>query len=147
MTVGQKAKEISLISREIPQEDDFSAKQNNRSRTDAFRKLFHTRSKVTVLLMNDYIDDKNLREEAVRQASPDELASGNAYVDDFLKTLNETDYEITKLLLQKYTQQEIAGKLGINQSTVSKHSKKIQNRLLDFDPEIRKILPLFHNAQ
>ncbi len=75
------------------------------------------------------------------------VASGNAYVDDFLKTLNETDCEITKLLLQKSTQQEIAGKLGINQSTVSKHIKKIQNRLLDFDPEIRKILHLFHNAQ
>ncbi len=45
--------------------------------------------------------------------------------------------------MQKYTQQEIADKLSVGQSAVSKHIKKIQTALLKFDPEIKKILPLF----
>ena len=45
--------------------------------------------------------------------------------------------------MQKYTQQEIADKLGIGQSMVSKHIKIIKKALLKFDPDIKKILYLF----
>ena len=64
-------------------------------------------------------------------------------MDAFLKTLDETDRQITKLLMQKYTQQEIAEKLGVGQPMVSKHIRKIKKALLKFDPDIRKILYLF----
>lgn len=42
------------------------------------------------------------------QASPEELAAGSAYVSDFFKTLDDVDRQITELMLEKYTQAEIA---------------------------------------
>ena len=143
MTTGQKAKEIFLLSRSIPQETDFSSRPHNRAKEDAYRKLYHTRAEVTVVLFHDDINDPELRAAAMNQVSVEELAAGSAYVDEFLKTLDKTDRQITELLMQKYTQQEIADKLGVGQSAVSKHIKKIQTALLKFDPEIKKILPLF----
>ena len=147
LTTGQQAKEIFLVSKDIPQETDFSKKKENHSRIDTYRKLFHTRAKITVSLFSDYIENEELRKKAVMQASPEELAAGSVYVDDFFKTLDDIDRRVTELLLQKYTQAEIAKRLGIKQSAVSKHCKKIQKLLLDFDPEIKKILHLFKKTK
>ena len=147
LTTGQQAKEIFLVSKDIPQETDFSNKKENLSRIDAYRKLFHTRAKITVSLFSDYIENEELRKKAVMQASPEELAAGSAYVSDFFKTLDEIDRQITELMLEKYTQAEIAKELGIGQGTVSKHCKKIQQSLLEFDPELKKILHLFKKTK
>ena len=147
LTTGQQAKEIFLVSKDIPQETDFSNKKENLSRIDAYRKLFHTRAKITVSLFSDYIENEELRKKAVMQASPEELAAGSAYVSDFFKTLDDVDCRITELLLQKYTQIEIAEELGVKQSTVSKHCKKIQELLLDFDPEIKNILHILKKTK
>ncbi|MBR1811274.1 MAG: sigma-70 family RNA polymerase sigma factor [Clostridia bacterium] len=143
MITGQKAKELFKLSKNIPQETDFSNRPGNKARQDAERKLFHTRTNVSVILFQDDIHDPELRSAALSQVSVEELAAGSAYVDEFLKSLNDTDREITEMLLQKFTQQEIAEKLGVRQPMVSKHIKKIQQQILKFDPEIRKILPLF----
>ncbi len=143
MIAGQKAKELFALSKNVPQETDFSSRQENRARKDAYRKIFHTRAKVTVVLFQDDIHDPDLRAAAMNQVSVEELAAGSAYLDAFLKTLDETDRKITELLMQKYTQQEIANKLGVGQPMVNKHIKKIREALLKFDPEIKKILYLF----
>ena len=143
MIAGQKAKELFALSKTLPQETDFSDRPENHAREDAYRKLFHTRAKVTVVLFQDDIHDPDLRAAAMNQVSVEELAAGSAYLDAFLKTLDKTDRQITELLMQKYTQSEIAEKLGVGQPMVSKHIKKIQKILLKFDPEIKKILPLF----
>ena len=147
MIAGQKAKELFALSKTLPQETDFSTRPENHAREDAYRKMFHTRAKVTVVLFQDDIHDPDLRAAAMNQVSVEELAAGSAYLDAFLKTLDETDRKITELLMQKYTQQEIADKLGIGQPMVNKHIKKIREALLKFDPEIKKILSLFgkHN--
>ncbi|MBR5427085.1 MAG: sigma-70 family RNA polymerase sigma factor [Clostridia bacterium] len=143
MTTGQKAKEIFHLSRSIPQETDFSNRADNRAKIDAERKLFHTRANVSVVLFQDDISDPALREEALKKVSLEELTAASVYVDDFLKSLNDTDRRITELLLQKFTQQEIADKIGVGQATVSKRIKKIQQAIIRFDPEVKKILPLF----
>ena len=143
ITTGQKAKEIFQLSRSIPQETDFSKRADNRAKIDAERKLFHTRANVSVVLFQDDISDPALREEALKKVSLEELAAASVYVDDFLKSLNDTDRRITELLLQKFTQQEIADKIGVGQATVSKRIKKIQQAIIKFDPEVKKILPLF----
>ena len=143
MIAGQKAKELFALSKKLPQETDFSTRPENHAREDAYRKMFHTRAKVTVVLFQDDIHDPDLRAAAMNQVSVEELAAGSAYLDAFLKTLDETDRKITELLMQKYTQSEIAEKLGVRQPMVSKHIKKIQKELLIFDPDIKKILYLF----
>ena len=143
MIAGQKAKELFTLSKNVPQETDFSTRPENHAREDAYRKMFHTRAKVTVVLFQDDIHDPDLRAAAMNQVSVEELAAGSAYLDAFLKTLDETDRKITELLMQKYTQQEIANKLGVGQPMVSKHIKKIKKALLKFDPDIKKILYLF----
>lgn len=143
MITGQKAKELFALSKKIPQETDFSAREENRAREDAYRKMFHTRAQVSVVLFQDDIHDPDLRAAAMNQVSVEELAAGSAYLDDFLKTLDKTDRRITELLLQKYTQQEIAEQMGVGQPMVNKHIKKIRQELLKFDPEIKKILYLF----
>ena len=146
MIAGQKAKELFAISKEIPQETDFSSGAENHARKDAYRKMHHTRAHIAVFLFQDYIKDSALRTAALERASMEELANASAYVDVFLKTLNETDSQITELLLQKYTQQEIAEQMGVGQPMVNKHIKKIREALLEFDPEIKKILYLFEKT-
>ena len=143
ITTGQKAKEIFQLSRSIPQETDFSNRADNKAKIDAERKVFHTRANVSVVLFQDDISDPALREEALKKVSLEELAAASVYVDDFLKSLNDTDRRITELLLQKFTQQEIADKIGVGQATVSKRIKRIQQAIIKFDPEVKKILPLF----
>ena len=140
---GQNAKELFSLSKKFPQETDFSTRPENHAREDAIRKLNHTRAEVTVILYQDDIHDPDLRATAMNQVSVEELAAGSAYLEDFLKTLDKTDRQITELLLQKYTQQEIAEQMGVGQPMVNKHIKKIRQELLKFDPEIKKILYLF----
>ena len=145
LTTGQQAKELFLLSRDIPQESDFSGKKKNRSRSDAYRKLYHTRSKITMCLFSDYLEDKAAREEAIYSASPEELAEASAYVDGFYGLLSDSDRSIVELLLGGKTQSEIAAELGISQSKVSKCRKHLQEILLEYDPDIQKILYLFKN--
>ena len=147
LTTGQQAKELFLLSRDIPQESDFSGKKNNRSRSDAYRKLYHTRSKISMFMFSDYLEDKAAREEAIYQASPEELMEESAYVEGFMQLLSDTDRRIVELLLDGETQTEIAKELGISQSKVSKHRRKIQLTLLEYDPEIKPILHLFETSQ
>ena len=145
LTVGQQAKELFQISRDIPQESDFSGKKKNRSRSDAYRKLYHTRSKITVCLFSDFLEDKAAREEAIYTASPEELIEASAYIDGFYNLLSNSDQKILKLLLDGKTQSEIAAELKISQSKVSKRRKHLQQVLLEYDPDTQKILHLFKN--
>lgn len=145
LTTGQQAKELFLLSRDIPQESDFSGKKENRSRSDAYRKLYHTRSKITMCLFSDFLEDKAAREEAIYTASPEELAEASAYVAGFYGLLSVLDRRILELLLDGKTQSEIAAELKISQSKVSKRRKHLQQILLEYDPDIQKILHLFKN--
>lgn len=145
LTTGQQAKELFLLSRDIPQETDFSGKKENRSRSDAYRKLYHTRSKITMCLFSDFLEDKAAREEAIYTASPEELAEASAYVDGFYNLLSDSDQKILKLLLDGKTQSEIAVELKISQSKVSKRRKHLQQIMLEYDPDINKNLHLFKN--
>lgn len=143
LTTGQQAKELFLLSRDIPQESDFSGKKENHSRSDAYRKLYHTRSKISMCLFSDFLEDKAAREEAIYSASPEELAEASAYVDGFYGLLSDSDRCIVELLLDGKTQSEIAAELKISQSKVSKRRKHLQQILLEYDPDIQKILHLF----
>ena len=145
LTTGQQAKELFLLSRDIPQESDFSGKKENHSRSDAYRKLYHTRSKITMCLFSDFLEDKAAREEAIYTASPEELAEASAYVDGFYGLISASDRRILDLLVDGKTQAEIAAELKISQSKVSKRRKHLQQVLLEYDPDIQKILQLYKN--
>ena len=145
LTTGQQAKELFLLSRDIPQESDFSGKKNNRSRSDAYRKLYHTRSKITVCLFSDFLEDQEMRENRIGQASPEELAEASAYVEGFYSLLSDSDWGIPELMLDGKTQSEIAAELRISQSKVSKRRKHLQQILLEYDPDIKNNLHLFKN--
>ena len=69
MIAGQKAKELFALSKKLPQETDFSTRPENYAREDAYRKMFHTRAKVTVVLFQDDIHDPDLRAAAMKQVS------------------------------------------------------------------------------
>ena len=145
LTTGQQAKELFLLSRDIQQESDFSGKKENHSRSDAYRKLYHTRSKITMCLFSDFLEDKAAREEAIYTASPEELAEASAYVDGFYGLISASDRRILDLLVDGKTQAEIAAELKISQSKVSKRRKHLQQVLLEYDPDIQKILQLYKN--
>ena len=145
LTTGQQAKELFLLSRDIPQESDFSGKKENHSRSGAYRKLYHTRSKISMCLFSDFLEDKVAREEAIYSASPEELAEASAYVDGFYGLFSASDRRILDLLLDGKTQLEIAAELRISQSKVSKRRKHLQQILLEYDPDVKKILHLFKN--
>ena len=69
----------------------------------------------------------------------------SAYVDGFYGLLSASDRRILELLLNGKTQSEIAAELGISQAKVSKRRKHLQQILLEYDPDINKILHLFKN--
>lgn len=55
--------------------------------------------------------------------------------EDFVKELTDKQRQVADLLLERYTQEEIAEFMGVSQQAVSKHVKLIRNKLKDFSTD------------
>lgn len=98
------------------------------------RKWTHSRSKIQTVSLDGIrsSDEDSGMDIADQSVDVEETAIANADISSFLNSCDETDRQIIKMLLDKFTQQEIAAGLGIAQGSVSKRIAKIRTRLQEF---------------
>lgn len=106
----------------------------NFPKLDHDRKWAHSRSKIQTVSLDGIrsSDEDSGMDIADQSVDVEESAIANADISSFLSFCNETDQRIFQMLLDKFTQQEIAAELGITQGSVSKRIAKIRTRLEDF---------------
>ena len=111
-------------------EQDFNDKvANNYRLKDHVRRWEHTKDKKKNILTPD--PNAELREPP---KSVEEEAIGNVLVEQFMATLDETDYKIFSLKLLGYTQSEIAIELGFSSNSA------VSKRLADMEKRFREMI-------
>lgn len=98
------------------------------------RRWTHSRSKIQTVSLDGIrsSEENKSLDIADEHIDVEESAIANADISSFLNSCDQTDQQIIQMLLDKFTQQEIATELGITQGSVSKRISKIRNRLDDF---------------
>lgn len=106
----------------------------NFPKLDHDRKWTHSRSKIQTVSLDGIrsSDEDSGMDIADQSVDVEESAIANADISSFLNFCDETDQQIIQMLLDKFTQQEIAAGLGIAQGSVSKRIAKIRTRLQEF---------------
>lgn len=106
----------------------------NFPKLDHDRKWTHSRSKIQTVSLDGIrsSDEDSGMDIADQSVDVEETAIANADISSFLNSCDETDRQIIKMLMDKFTQQEIAAGLGIAQGSVSKRIAKIRTRLQEF---------------
>lgn len=106
----------------------------NFPKLDHDRKWTHSRSKIQTVSLDGIrsSDEDSGMDIADQSVDVEETAIANADISSFLNSCDETDRQIIKMLLDKFTQQEIAAELGVAQGSVSKRIAKIRTRLEEF---------------
>lgn len=127
---------LVTISEENSCDTDFNEhKAQNFPKLDHERKWHHSRCKsptISIESLSESSEENGGVDIEDNAVDVEESAIANADINMFLKTCNETDQRIIRMLLDKYTQQEIATELGISQGTISKRIAKIRTRLEEF---------------
>lgn len=116
--------EIALAN---PVAEDFNCKnQLNYAKRDFEKAWYHTRTAKTISLdeMTENIDSSG-SVELHDTVNIEEVSIAEISAEEFLNTLDETDKKIVDMLVKKFTQSEIADEVGLSQSAVSRHLKKI----------------------
>lgn len=116
--------EIALAN---PVAEDFNSKNPlNYAMRDFEKAWYHTRTAKTISL-DEMIEKADLSSGAEKSDVVDVEKVGIAAItaEEFLNTLDESDKKIVEMLVNKFTQSEIANEVGLSQSAVSRRLKKI----------------------
>ena len=121
---------LAEIVRLNSDEQDFNDKVDNNYRLkDHVRRWEHTKDKKKNILTPD--PNAELREPP---KSVEEEAIGNVLVEQFMATLDETDYKIFSLKLLGYTQNEIAKEIGFSSNSA------VSKRLADMEKRFKEMI-------
>lgn len=123
---------LAEILKKFSCDEDFNTSQPlNYPRKDHERKWNHSRSKTKAISL-DEIAEKY--EDDIPDYTNIEMSIEANPKIEYLRSKNsEQDNRILELLLQQHTQSEIAKKIGIAQSTVSKKQKNFQKILSEME--------------
>lgn len=123
---------LAEVSKKFSCDEDFSTCQTlNYPRKDHERKWNHSRSKTKAISL-DEIAEKY--EDDIPDYTNIEMSiEANPKIEYLRSKKSEQDNRILELLLQQHTQSEIAKKIGIAQSTVSKKQKNFQKILSEME--------------
>lgn len=127
--------EISLAN---PVAEDFNCKNPlNYAKRDFEKSWYHTRTAKTISLdeMTENADSCG-GVELHDTVDIEEVSIAGISAEEFLNTLDETDKKIVDMLVKKFTQAEISEEVGISQSAVSRHLKKIVAFRKEFEKSI-----------
>ena len=121
---------LAEIVRLNSDEQDFNDKvANNYRLKDHVRRWEHTKDKAKNILTPD--PNAELREPA---KSVEDEAIGNVLVEQFMATLDDTDYKIFSLKLLGYTQNEIAKEIGFSSNSAA------SKRLADMEKRFKEMI-------
>lgn len=120
---------LSKTAREFSCDEDFNPnKAINYPRMDHIKKWKHTRAKVKVESL-DEISERSPNGEPPQipdRVNVETAADIHILIENLIDNATEQEREIISLLSEGYNQTEIAKRLGISQSTVSRKVKKFK---------------------
>lgn len=93
---------------------------------DHNRKYNHTRSAIKVDSLDEYVDEGN---DVAGDIDVESTADVHILIEKLRESVSEQEKEIIDLLSAEYNQCEIAQKLGISQSAISRKVTKFKNFL------------------
>lgn len=136
MMVGQQVPEIATLTKKNGANSDFDdSRMENHSKIDFERQWNHSRVKgigpvLSLEQMAEECPDELDRAQSVydnaEEQTEEEILSG------FLKTLDKDEILLLSCLKERLNQSDIAEKLGITQSAVSKRTKKLKEKMEEY---------------
>lgn len=119
-SLAQSAKKFSC-------DEDFNPnKALNYPKMDHYKKYYHTRAKIKVNSLDEFIENGN---DAVGETNVEFTTDMRMLIKKLIAESSEQEREIIFLLSQGYNQSEIAKRLGISQSTISRKISKFKKFL------------------
>ena len=119
-TLAETAKKMSC-------DEDFNPnKALNYPRMDHYKKYNHTRSALQIDSLDEYFEEGN---DAAEDTDIELTADVHILIEKLRENASEQEKEIIDLLSAGYNQREIAQKLGVSQSTISRKVTKFKNFL------------------
>ncbi|MDE7399057.1 MAG: helix-turn-helix domain-containing protein [Oscillospiraceae bacterium] len=118
---------IAETAKKMSCDEDFNPnKALNYPRMDHYKKYNHTRSSIKVDSLDEYVDEGN---DAAGDIDVESTADVHILIEKLRESVSEQEKEIIDLLSTGYSQREIAQKLGVSQSTISRKVTKFKNFL------------------
>lgn len=118
---------IAETAKRLSCDEDFNPnKALNYPRMDHYKKHYHTRSSVKVGSLDEYVEDGN---DAAGDIDVESAADVHILIEKLRESVSEQEKEIIDLLSAGCNQREIAQKLGVSQSTISRKVTKFKNFL------------------
>ena len=131
---GQQVSEIFGISRKVPQHEDFTEKLSQ-DKINFYNKWTHAKTKLGApLLFSELSEDEATNIEGAKMFFANNPEEERRYIflrDEFAKTLSSTDKEIYYLSEKGLPQKEIADRLGISRSYISRIEKIALKKIKD----------------
>lgn len=118
---------IAETAKKMSCDEDFNPnKALNYPRMDHYKKRNHTRSAIKVDSLDEYVEEGN---DTAGDIDVESTADVHILIEKLRESASEQEKEIIALLSAGYNQREIAQKLGVSQSTISRKVTKFKNFL------------------
>ena len=117
-------KSLAETAKKMLCDEDFNPnKALNYPRMDHYKKFYHSRSPIKVGSLDEYVEGGN---DAAGDIDIELTADVHILIEKLRESASEQEKEIIDLLSAGYNQREIAQKLGVSQSTISRKITKFK---------------------
>lgn len=123
---------LSKSAREFSCDEDFNPnKALNYPKMDHDKKWNHSRARIKVASLDELTECSPNGEppQILDKTNVEVTADIHILIENLIDSASEQEREIIRLLSEGYTQTEIAKRLGVSQSTISRKVKKFRNFL------------------